>query len=150
MIHVDADALWEIVRASTRGILATIGPDGMPHLTNVHYLADRSERLVRFTTTTTRVKGRNLLRDPRATLHVQGADWFSFAAVAGPVTVAVAREPGDAAIGELFDLITALRGPAERPAFDEEMLRDHRMVARLSVERTYGLVPRPPSGRGAR
>jgi PPOX class probable F420-dependent enzyme len=142
MMKPNEDDLWRIVCASSRGILATVAPDGMPHLTNVHYLVDPDQPLVRLTTTTNRTKGRNLAREPRATLHVQGEDWFNFAAVAGAVSIAVARERGDAVIDELHDLISTLRGPADRPAFDDEMLADHRMVVRLSVDRIYGQVVR--------
>ena len=77
------DALWEVVRRNRAGVLATVGPDGWPHLTNVNYLAETEERLVLLTTTTTRVKGRNLLRDPRAAVHVQEDDWFAYAVAAG-------------------------------------------------------------------
>lgn len=62
----DDGELWDMVCAAREGILATIGADGMPHLTNVNFLADADARVVRFTTTTDRAKGRNLLRDPRA------------------------------------------------------------------------------------
>jgi PPOX class probable F420-dependent enzyme len=137
------DALWAVVRGQRRAILATVAPDGMPHLTNVHYLADPRERLVRITTTTTRVKGRNLLRDPRAVLHVQGDDWFTYAVAEGSVSYGVAKAPGDAAIDELHEIFTAFRGSQDRPAFDERMIAAHRMIVRLSVDRLYGLIPNP-------
>jgi PPOX class probable F420-dependent enzyme len=135
-------SLWEVVRGHSRGILATVAPTGHPHLTNMHYLAAPEARMISMTTTSDRVKGRNLLRDPRASLHVQGDDWFTFAVAEGTVTIAVAERVGDAAIDELHELITALRGPADRPAFDEEMLTDRRMVVRLAVHRLYGQIPR--------
>jgi hypothetical protein len=95
------------------------------------------------TTTTDRAKGRNLRRDARAALHVQGDDWVTFAVAEGAVTFAVAERVGDAAINELHGLITALRGPADQPAFDDEMLTNHRMIVRLPVERLYGQIPPP-------
>lgn len=134
------DALWAIVRERRQAILATVAPDGMPHLTNVNYLAHPTERLVRVTTTTARAKGKNLLRDPRAVLHVQGDDWFTFAVAEGSVTCGVAEARGDAAIDELHEIFTAFRGPQERPAFDDKMIKARRMIARLSVDRLYGLV----------
>jgi PPOX class probable F420-dependent enzyme len=133
------DALWAVVRERRQAILGTVSPSGLPHLTNVHYLADSRERLVRITTTTTRAKGRNLLRDPRAVLHVQGDDWFTFAVAEGSVTCGVAEAPGDAAIDELLEIFTAFRGPQARPAFDGQMIAAHRMIVRLSVDRLYGL-----------
>ena len=57
--------LWEIVAGERNGILATVGEDGLPQLSNIYYLLDFSTRCVRFSTTTDRIKGRNLLRDPQ-------------------------------------------------------------------------------------
>lgn len=136
---VSSDDLWSILRGSTRGILATVGADGLPHLTNVHHLAG-DDQVIRMTTTTTRVKGRNLLRDPRAVLHVQGEDWFNFAVAEGTVTTDIATEPGDQATAELYDLVTTLRGPAERAELDAEMIDNDRMIVRMAVDRVYGQV----------
>jgi PPOX class probable F420-dependent enzyme len=142
-------ALWDVVRQSRRGILATISPNGLPHLTNVHYLVDdEQERVIRVTTTTTRVKGSNVLREPRAALHVQDDDWFAFAVVEGGVTTAVAESVGDVATNELHDIFTAFRGPQERPEFDEKMILAKRMIVRLSVDRLYGLAPRQSANDG--
>jgi Pyridoxamine 5'-phosphate oxidase len=58
-------ALWDIVTNNHEGILATIKPDGTPHLSNVYYVVDPELRLIRISTTAARTKGRNLLRDPR-------------------------------------------------------------------------------------
>ena len=48
--------------------LATTGPDGAPHVMPVWFILDGEE--VVFTTGAGSVKGRNLLRDPRAALAV--------------------------------------------------------------------------------
>ena len=87
------ERLWEIVAGGRNGILATVDEDGSPQLSNIYYLCDPSTQRVRFSTTTVRAKGRNLLRDPRAVLHVPGPDFFNFAVVAGPATVSVAANP---------------------------------------------------------
>ncbi len=131
--------LWAMLRGQTRGILATVSPEGMPHLTNVHYLAHRDVPVIRMTTTSTRVKGRNLLRDDRAVLHVQGDDWFNFAVAEGVCSVAIAKEPGDAT-DELYALVTEIRGAAERAEIDAEMIANSRMIVRLHVDRVYGQV----------
>src|SRR4051794_12453386 len=115
------DDLWEIVAGSRNGILATINPDGLPHLTNVYYLVDPATRVVRVSTTSKRAKGRNLLRDPRAVLHVPGPDFVNFAVAEGDVTLSVAEEPGDEGTDQLFEVHSQLTGESyERPAFDEE------------------------------
>ncbi len=130
--------LWEIVAGERNGILATIGEDGVPQLSNIYYLSDPSTQRVRFSTTTDRIKGRNLLRDPRASLHVSGPDFFNFAVVAGSVSLAVARETDDDAVEKLFEIHDGLGAAIERNGFGEDMLSNHRMAVELSVERIYG------------
>jgi PPOX class probable F420-dependent enzyme len=130
--------LWEIVAGERNGILATIGEDGVPQLSNIYYLSDPSTQRVRFSTTTDRIKGRNLLRDPRASLHVSGPDFFNFAVVAGSVSLAVARETDDDAVEKLFEIHDGLGAAIERNGFGEDMLANHRMAVELSVERIYG------------
>ena len=132
--------LWQIVAGERNGILATIGQDGVPQLSNIYYLSDPSTQRVRFSTTTDRVKGRNLLRDPRASLHVSGPDFFNFAVVAGPVSLAVARETDDDAIEKLFEIHNGLEAARERDGFGEDMMADHRMAVELEVERIYGQI----------
>ncbi|WP_106401460.1 TIGR03618 family F420-dependent PPOX class oxidoreductase [Actinocorallia populi] len=132
--------LWKIVAARREGILATVGQDGTPQLSNVYYVADPEARTIRVSTTTRRVKGRNLLRDPRAVLHVPGEDFFNFAVAQGTATTAIATTPGDAAIDELHAVHSALEAGEERPAFDRKMIEHGRMVVRISVTRLYGQV----------
>ncbi len=134
------ERLWEIVAGERNGILATIREDGAPQLSNIYYLANPSTQLVRFSTTTNRVKGRNLLRDARASLHVPGRDFFNFAVVAGPTSLAVAQEPGDDAVEKLFEIHLALGAASERDGFGEDMLANHRMAVELRVEHIYGQI----------
>lgn len=135
------EALWSVVADRHQGVLATVGADGTPHLSNVHYMCDRGPRVIRISTTGTRAKGRNLLRDRRAVLHVPGPDFFTFAVVEGTVTLAVPEAVGDAATDELYRVHAAFNGEAKRPGFDRRMLRDRRMLVRIDVTKLYGLVP---------
>jgi PPOX class probable F420-dependent enzyme len=134
------EALWSIVTGSRDGILATINPDGTPQLSNVYYVVDAERHLVRLSTTATRTKGRNLLRDPRAVLHVSGPDFFHFAVVEGDVTLCVPRAVGDAAMDEQYEVHEALGAASARPGFDEAMLEAGRLVVRLQVTNIYGLT----------
>ena len=134
------EALWKIVSSERNGILATIGEDGIPQLSNIYFLSDASTRLIRFSTTTDRVKGRNLLRDPRASLHVAGSNFFNFAVVAGSTSSAVAQDPDDDAVEKLFEIHTELGAASERAGFGEEMLANHRMAVELHVEHIYGQI----------
>ncbi|MFG2953591.1 PPOX class F420-dependent oxidoreductase [Streptomyces sp. NPDC048291] len=140
------NALWEIVVNAREGVLATIGPDGRPHLSNVYYVPDDGPgdgpRTIHISTTSDRAKGSNLLRDPRAVLHVHGPDFFNFAVVEGTVSLGPATAPGEPAIDQLYAVNTVFNGAAERPAFDHRMIRDRRMVVRIQVTNLYGLVHR--------
>ena len=127
-----------MIAAGRDGVVATVNEDGTPQLSNIYYLADPDAALVRFSTTTTRVKGRNLLRFPRATLHVAGRDFYNFAVAEGDVSVAVATAPDDAAVDELFAIHSALGAAAERDGFGERMVTDHRMAVSIAVTRLYG------------
>lgn len=141
------EELWQIVSDRRQGILATINPDGTPQLSNVYYLADRPRKLIRLSTTTVRTKGRNLQRDPRATLHVPGPDFFNFAVAEGDVSLAIAATPSDAAVEELFEVHSALGAATERTGFGDQMIADKRMVVRLNVRKIYGqILDRPRSG----
>jgi PPOX class probable F420-dependent enzyme len=67
------------------GKLATVRADGRPHLAPVWYDVDDDGTVV-FTTGASTVKGRNLQRDPRASLCVDDErPPFSFAVVEGVV-----------------------------------------------------------------
>jgi len=132
--------LWEIVASGRDGILATISEDGIPQLSNIYYLSNASTGRILFSTTTVRIKGRNLLRDPRAAIHVPGPDFLNFAVVAGPVSLAVAQEPDDAAVEKLFEIHAGLGATSERDGFGHKMLAEHRMAVELSVERIYGQI----------
>src|SRR5215217_4650060 len=129
------DRLWQIIEGTRDGVLATIRRDGMPHLSNVYYLADRSTETIRLSTTADRAKGRHLQRDHRAALYVAGENFLKFAVAEGPVSLAIAKEAGDAASNELFEVHRALGAASERAGFDDEMIANHRMAVRLRVER---------------
>jgi PPOX class probable F420-dependent enzyme len=135
------DYLWEFIAGRKQGVLATIKPDGMPQLTNILYVPDADERVVRISTTADRLKARNVLRDPRAALWVGGDDFWHFAVAEGRVTVSeVAATPGDAATDELHAVHSTFSPVASREALDAELIRDKRLVVRLHVTRLYGVM----------
>jgi PPOX class probable F420-dependent enzyme len=141
-----SDQLWKIVRSGRNGVLATVNRDGTPQLSNIYYLCDPRDEVIGFSTTSDRTKGRNLLRDPRATLHVSGPDFFNFAVVAGTATVLVPEQVDDAAVDALFEIHSGLGAASERVGFGQEMLASHRMAVWLHVERIYGQILDRPSG----
>ncbi|MFI5528790.1 PPOX class F420-dependent oxidoreductase [Kitasatospora sp. NPDC051853] len=77
----------EFVAAGTRtGKLATVRPDGRPHVVPVWFVLDGDELL--FNCGPGSVKGRNLLRDPRVTVCVDDEQPpFAFVQLEGEATV---------------------------------------------------------------
>jgi PPOX class probable F420-dependent enzyme len=66
--------------------VATIGPDGHPHLTVTWIDRDGDELL--YSTTTDRVQGKNLARDPRITVMINPPDNpYVYAAIRGTATL---------------------------------------------------------------
>jgi PPOX class probable F420-dependent enzyme len=136
------EELWNLVKSGREGILVTIGAAGRPQLSNILYLVDPDARMLRITTTADRVKARNLARDPRASLHVSGEDFWHFAVADGTATLSdVATTPGDDATHELKDLYRAFFGEIDDEAsFFDEMIANRRLVVRMQVDHLYGLL----------
>lgn len=138
------DALVRLLSTSPGGVLVTLKRDGRPQLSNVmhHYYPD--ERLIRISVTDDRAKTRNLRRDPRASYHVTTSDRWAYTVVESTAELSpVARDPHDATAEELVGLYRDLQG--EHSDWDEyraAMVRDHRLVLRLPVERVYGIPAR--------
>ena len=135
--------LVALAAARNLGVLATIKRDGRPQLSTVAYLFDPGAAMVRVSVTGDRAKVHNLRRDPRASLHVSSADGWSYAVLEGAVELSpVAVAPDDETVEELVALFRAIRGD-EHPDWDDfraAMVAEHRLVARIRVERAYGLA----------
>jgi PPOX class probable F420-dependent enzyme len=144
------DELWELVVGSREGVLATIGRSGLPQLSNILYLGDDPSRTIRISTTADRVKARNLVRDPRASLHVGGGDFWHFAVAEGSVSLSeTAAAPDDEAVAELRTVHDAFYDQLpDTQTFAEEMIRARRLIIRLHVDHLYGIMG--PGGRRPR
>lgn len=137
------DAL-AFARSNRQGVLVTQKRDGRPQLSNVIYAVDDAG-LVRVSITADRAKYRNLLRDPRGSLHVTQDDFWAYVVLEGEIELSgVATAPDDATVDELVELYRSLSG--EHPDWDDyraAMVRDRRVVARLRPTHAYGMLPRP-------
>ena len=124
--------------------LVTIKRDGRPQLSNIGYWYDEAAGLVRISLTDTRAKTRNLRRDPRASLFLTTPDARAYQVVEGTVELTpVATAPDDATVDELVDYYRHVGG--EHPDWDEyraAMVADQRLIARFTIERSYGLDQR--------
>ena len=134
------ERLHALLADAHHGVLVTLKADGRPHLSNVGHTYDPANRLLRVSITATRVKTRNLMRDPRASYHVASRDFWHWAvADATAELTPVANVPQDATVDELVDLYRTIAG--EHPDWDDfrqAMVRDQRLLAKLRVEHLYG------------
>ena len=125
------------------GALATIKRDGRPQLSTVAFTFDPAAGMVRISVADGRAKVHNLRRDPRASLFVSSIDGWSYAVLEGTVELSpVVVAPDDEIVDELVAVFRAIRGE-EHPDWDEfraAMVAERRLVARLRVERVYGLA----------
>ncbi|MGW0073578.1 TIGR03618 family F420-dependent PPOX class oxidoreductase, partial [Streptosporangium sandarakinum] len=113
--------------------------DGRPHLASMVFGWDPEERVIRISSAEGRIKVTHLRRDPRATLHAQGENVFSYAVAEGEAEVSEASaEPGDTTGRELLAMAGGFDDPADETAFLEQMVKDRRVVIRLRVSRLYG------------
>src|SRR5690606_11930157 len=107
-----------LLRSRHLGALATLLPNGRPHLTTITYAVNDAAEIVRISITDTRVKARNLRRDPRAALHVMGTSPWSWVTAEGTAELSpVAADPHDATVEELIGYYRAVSG--EHPDWDD-------------------------------
>ncbi len=147
-IH-DPRELVDLIATRHAGVLTTLKSDGRPQLSNVTYAfypepGDPAVDLIRVSITADRAKYKNLLRDPRASLHVTTDDFWAYAVAEAQADLSpVATDPADATVDELVRLYRHVQG--EHPDWDEYrrvMVSDRRVVLRLPVDRVYGMPPR--------
>ena len=121
-------------------MLATIKRDGRPQLSNVGYAFDAAGPLIRVSVTADRAKTRNLVTDPRVSLHVTSPDFWSWVVVEGTAELTPpAAAPDDATADELVEYYRSISG--EHPDWAEyraAMVAERRLVVRLRPEHTYG------------
>ncbi|SDT25420.1 PPOX class F420-dependent oxidoreductase [Microlunatus soli] len=125
--------------------LATIQPDGRPQLSNISYAFDPGTRTFRISITDSRVKTRNLRKDPRASLYTSSADGWTYTVADGVVELSpVAREVGDATVEQLIEVYRAVSGQ-EHPDWDDyrrAMVDDQRLVLTVRIDHAYGAPAR--------
>ena len=135
----------EFIAARKLGTLATLKRDGRPQLSNVSYTYDADTGLVRMSLTGDRAKVKNLQRDSRASMLVQGQDGWLYAVVEGDMELsAITTEPDDDAAEELVEVYRAVAGK-DHPDWDEyraAMIEQRRLVGRLRISHGYGLPAR--------
>ena len=98
--------------------------------------------VVRVSTTADRAKYANLRRTPWAALHFNGPTFWGYAVLEGDVTLSPeATEPDDATVDELVEVYRSISGEHEDwDAYRAAMVRDRRVVVRLTPARAYGAL----------
>ena len=137
---MELDQAMQHVRSTRNGVLVTHRRDGRAQLSNIIYGVG-DDGVIRISITADRAKYKNLRRDPRCELYVPGDNFWKFLVLDADCELSpVAAERDDAAVEELVDLYRAMVG--EHPNWDEYrdgMVKDKRLVARLTPSRAVGL-----------
>jgi PPOX class probable F420-dependent enzyme len=129
----------DLLQKTGLGVLVTIKRDGRPQLSNVTYLYD-GER-IRVSLTDTRAKTKNLRRDPRASLYVNGPNGRSYLVVEGKAELTpVAADEHDDTVEQLVAYYREAAG--EHDNWDEyrrAMVADQRLLFTMTVDHSYGM-----------
>ena len=138
---MDLDDALAFARRHSQGVLATVGGDGRPQLSNIVFGID-DRGVVRISVTASRVKTKNLRRDPRASLYVAGGSFWSYVVLDATAELSgIAARPDDEVVDELVSLYRSISG--EHPDWGDyrrAMAAESRLVVRLRPERAYGMV----------
>jgi PPOX class probable F420-dependent enzyme len=139
---MDLSTALDFARQHRNGVLTTLKRDGRPQLSNILYAVD-DQGLVRISITADRAKAKNLARDPRASVHVTSADFWSYVVLEGDVELSpVVQAVDDAAADELVELYRSMVGEHDDwQDYRAALVRDKRLVARLTLTHAYGMVP---------
>jgi PPOX class probable F420-dependent enzyme len=120
----------EFLKTHRSAVMATIHRDGRPQLSNVGTVYRQDRMWVSITED--RVKYRNLVRDPRASLLILGDNFWQYLVVEGKATLIHMPE----ALPMLREYYRLASG--EHPdwgEYDEAMAKDKRVLAEVSIER---------------
>lgn len=139
----DRDPLQALLARCHRGVLATIGRTGVPHLSTIDYTYSPEAALLRMSTTAGRAKLRNIDRDPRVSFHAGTPNGGAYVVAEGiAATSPIATAIGDPTVEELIDVYRLIQG--EHPDWQDyrtAMVTDHRLLIRVTPTRLYGWIP---------
>jgi PPOX class probable F420-dependent enzyme len=121
------------------GVLVTIKRDGRPQLSNVTYLYDGAT--IRVSLTDGRAKTKNLRRDPRASLYVNGPGGRSYVVLEGKAELTpVAADEHDETVEQLVAYYREASGEhSDWDDYRRAMVADKRLLFTMKVEHSYGM-----------
>lgn len=119
-----------------------LAPDGRPQGSVVSHAFYRPTRTIRFSIAESRVKTRNLRRDPRTGFMVVHPDTRSWVVAGGTARLSPpAAAPDDATTDAMVDLFRVVMGDhPDWPGFRAAMVAERRIVVTLAVDHVYGLT----------
>ena len=140
----------EMAREHNQGVLATVSSDGRPHLTNVLYSVaghpvtgdPGTGEAAEVSITDDRVKTRNIRRDPRVALHVNGDSFWEYVVLEARAELSpVAASTDDETVEGLVAMYRRIQGEhADWDEFRQAMVDQRRILLRLWPEHAYGIV----------
>lgn len=136
----DLDPALETVLSGThQGVLAVVRADGRPHLSNVLFTWDAAARTVRVASTVDRVKVRALRRSSAAAIHVAGDHFWAYAVAEGTSEVIDPGSDRDT-LDELLCVYRSVLDDPDEDALRVRIVRERRVLIRISINHVYGLV----------
>ncbi len=126
------------------GALVTLKRDGRPQLSNVTYVYDAELNRIRVSLTDGRAKTKNLRRDPRASLYVDGPNGRSYVVLEGKAELtAVAQDPNDETVEALVDYYRTASGEhSDWDDYRRAMVAEGRLLFSMTIDHAYGM-PKP-------
>ena len=138
---MDLDRALAFASGRRNALLTTLRADGRPQQSVIFFEADGD----RFTISLTdgRAKTKNLRRDSRAALFIQGDDVFTWVGLDGRVEMSpVAGTADDVVVDQLVDYFRRSNGEHENWAeYRQSMVDDQRLVATFIATSATGILP---------
>lgn len=129
-VSMSEDEVRDYLAASMKVQVASVGPDGAPHLTTLFYVVHDGR--IAFWTYASSQKVKNLERDPRITCLVEtGTDYFELAGVSVQGTAEIVRD--EDGIREIGTAVThAMSGGADLGDLGRDIV-DKQVKKRVAV-----------------
>jgi len=132
---VNREQAEQFVREHKQAVIATIGKDGRPQLSNV--LVVYHEGLLLLSTTESTAKYRNLVRDPRASIHLGGDNFWQYLVV--DAQASFTRMPEALPMLHTYYELAAGKPHDDWADYDRAMREDRRVLISFEIGRLYPL-----------
>jgi PPOX class probable F420-dependent enzyme len=138
---MDLETALDWASSRTQAALITIRGNGRPQSSDISY--SLGDGVIRISVTADRAKTRNLVRDPRAVVHVSERGSWSYISFEGDVELApVTTDPADATADELVEVYRAIAGSdhSDWAEYRQAMIDEGRLVIRFTPTKASGQI----------